>query len=94
MEERGVVCVVYELNRFLCMYHQGRLPQMKYRLGISLYVHKLPEVSDGAPCSCVSRAMTEKETKDRLVCDITPTVPHWFKLPIIPSSRARRVERI
>lgn len=49
-EERGV-CVAYVLTH--PVYRQGRLPQMKHRSGISLYVHKLPEASGGA-CYCVS----------------------------------------
>lgn len=43
-------------------------------------------------CYCVNGAMPER--KKIGLCDITPTSPHWFKLPIIPLSRARRVERM
>lgn len=35
-----------------------------------------------------------KKKKKMCLCDITPDMPHGFKLPIILLSRARRFERI
>lgn len=83
---------------------------MKHRSGISLYVHKLPEASNragggGARVSnhgkCRKRETDKKKRKEKKRnknsysgCDITPIMPHWFKLPIVLSSRASRFERI
>lgn len=68
---------------------------MKHRLSISFYVHKLPEASDGRGATVsVWQCRGGKRTGKNVLCDITPTMPHWFKLPIILSSRARRFERM
>lgn len=52
-------CVVYDLRSLV--YREGRLPQMKHRSGISLYVHKLPGDSDGRVLLCQWGAMPGKE---------------------------------